>query len=255
MDRFQSGAGDTFAFLLSTKAGGQGITLTAADTIVLYDSDWNPQNDIQAMARAHRIGQTKEVTIYRLVTQHTYEETLVNTANQKSGLNEAILGNINVEGNPEDNAAYIARLLREGAHSLVDESAAERAAEEFKAQDIGDILAQRTSKRTVAAGGKRGGTFSIASFRAGQQQCPVDDVGFWQGLLPDAVKAHREKEARKNLMEGKRRRRKINYHERRENDDVRPLVVSCMPSYLGHALYAMTVMMNFVFGRWFRSSS
>lgn len=69
MDRFQSKDSDTFAFLLSTKAGGQGITLTAADTIILYDSDWNPQNDIQAMARAHRIGQTKEVTIYRLVSQ------------------------------------------------------------------------------------------------------------------------------------------------------------------------------------------
>lgn len=70
MDRFQTGGDDVaFAFLLSTKAGGQGITLTAADTIVLYDSDWNPQNDLQAMARAHRIGQTNEVTIYRLVTK------------------------------------------------------------------------------------------------------------------------------------------------------------------------------------------
>lgn len=70
MDRFQNGGDDVaFAFLLSTKAGGQGITLTAADTIVLYDSDWNPQNDLQAMARAHRIGQTNEVTIYRLVTK------------------------------------------------------------------------------------------------------------------------------------------------------------------------------------------
>ena len=70
MDRFQNGGdGIAFAFLLSTKAGGQGITLTAADTIVLYDSDWNPQNDLQAMARAHRIGQTNEVTIYRLVTK------------------------------------------------------------------------------------------------------------------------------------------------------------------------------------------
>ena len=69
MDRFQAAGDDTFAFLLSTKAGGQGITLTAADTIIIYDSDWNPQNDIQAMARAHRIGQTNEVTIYRLISQ------------------------------------------------------------------------------------------------------------------------------------------------------------------------------------------
>jgi chromodomain-helicase-DNA-binding protein 7 len=69
MDRFQAHDSAAFAFLLSTKAGGQGITLTAADTIILYDSDWNPQNDIQAMARAHRIGQKKDVTIYRLITQ------------------------------------------------------------------------------------------------------------------------------------------------------------------------------------------
>ena len=51
-----------FVFLLSTRAGGQGITLTSADTVILYDSDWNPQNDLQAMARCHRIGQKKEVS-------------------------------------------------------------------------------------------------------------------------------------------------------------------------------------------------
>lgn len=53
MDRFQAGGDDTFAFLLSTKAGGQGITLTAADTIIIYDSDWNPQNDVQVWIRTH----------------------------------------------------------------------------------------------------------------------------------------------------------------------------------------------------------
>jgi hypothetical protein len=78
MDRFQNGTDDVaFAFLLSTRAGGQGITLTAADTIVLYDSDWNPQNDLQAMARAHRIGQTNEVTIYRLVTKVRLQSRLL----------------------------------------------------------------------------------------------------------------------------------------------------------------------------------
>jgi hypothetical protein len=63
-------AGDApFVFLLSTRAGGQGITLTSADTVIIYDSDWNPQNDLQAMARCHRIGQEREVTVYRLVTR------------------------------------------------------------------------------------------------------------------------------------------------------------------------------------------
>jgi chromodomain-helicase-DNA-binding protein 7 len=59
--------------LLTTRAGGVGINLTAADTVIIYDSDWNPQNDIQAQARCHRIGQTKQVTLYRLLARKTYE--------------------------------------------------------------------------------------------------------------------------------------------------------------------------------------
>jgi SNF2 family DNA or RNA helicase len=55
--------------LLSTRAGGVGINLTAADTVIIFDSDWNPQNDLQAQARAHRIGQTKPVKVYRLLTR------------------------------------------------------------------------------------------------------------------------------------------------------------------------------------------
>ncbi len=59
---------DKFVFLLSTRAGGLGINLTAADTVIIYDSDWNPQMDLQAMDRAHRIGQKNLVNVYRLIT-------------------------------------------------------------------------------------------------------------------------------------------------------------------------------------------
>jgi SNF2 family DNA or RNA helicase len=59
---------DKFVFLLSTRAGGLGINLTSADTVIIYDSDWNPQMDLQAMDRAYRIGQKNLVHVYRLIT-------------------------------------------------------------------------------------------------------------------------------------------------------------------------------------------
>jgi len=76
-----------FIFLLSTRAGGLGINLQTADVVILFDSDWNPQADLQAQDRAHRIGQTKPVQIFRLVTEHTIEEKVVERAQQKVSRN------------------------------------------------------------------------------------------------------------------------------------------------------------------------
>jgi hypothetical protein len=70
-------------FLLSTRAGGLGINLTAADTVIFYDHDWNPSNDAQAMDRAHRLGQTRQVTVYRLITKGTIDERIVQLARVK----------------------------------------------------------------------------------------------------------------------------------------------------------------------------
>ena len=69
--------------MLSTRAGGLGINLTAADTVVFYDHDWNPSNDAQAMDRAHRLGQTRQVTVYRLITKGTIDERIVQLARVK----------------------------------------------------------------------------------------------------------------------------------------------------------------------------
>ena len=91
IDRFCDPESDSFIFILSTKAGGVGINLTAADTVIIYDSDWNPQNDLQATARCHRIGQTKEVTTYRLVTRNTYEGEMFARASRKLGLERAVM--------------------------------------------------------------------------------------------------------------------------------------------------------------------
>lgn len=82
---------DIFVFLLSTRAGGLGINLTAADTVIFYDSDWNPTVDQQAMDRAHRLGQTKQVTVYRLVCEGTVDERILQRAEEKSVIQRMVI--------------------------------------------------------------------------------------------------------------------------------------------------------------------
>ncbi|PWN19527.1 hypothetical protein BCV69DRAFT_272183 [Microstroma glucosiphilum] len=84
---------ELFVFLLSTRAGGLGINLTAADTVVFFDSDWNPSNDQQAMDRAHRLGQTKQVTVYRLITKGTIDERIIKMARNKKEVQDIVVGN------------------------------------------------------------------------------------------------------------------------------------------------------------------
>jgi len=91
MDVFNAPGSEKFAFLLSTRAGGLGINLATADIVVLYDSDWNPQVDLQAMDRAHRIGQTKPVTVFRFVTEGTVEEKIIERADRKLFLDAAVI--------------------------------------------------------------------------------------------------------------------------------------------------------------------
>nr|XP_042119060.1 lymphoid-specific helicase isoform X1 [Peromyscus maniculatus bairdii] len=82
---------DVFLFLVSTRAGGLGINLTAADTVIIYDSDWNPQSDLQAQDRCHRIGQTKPVVVYRLVTANTIDQKIVERVAAKRKLEKLII--------------------------------------------------------------------------------------------------------------------------------------------------------------------
>lgn len=79
-----------FAFLLSTRAGGLGVNLTGADTVIFYDNDWNPTMDAQATDRAHRIGQTRPVSVYRLTTKDTIEERILKRAKQKQNVQTTV---------------------------------------------------------------------------------------------------------------------------------------------------------------------
>jgi len=91
IDDYNKPGSEKFIFLLTTRAGGLGINLTSADIVVLFDSDWNPQADLQAMDRAHRIGQTKQVVVYRFITEQAIEEKVLERAAQKLRLDQLVI--------------------------------------------------------------------------------------------------------------------------------------------------------------------
>lgn len=93
---------DTNILLATTATGGLGLNLTGADTVVMYEHDWNPFNDLQAMDRAHRIGQKKTVNVYRLITKDTYEQAIMNLQNFKLFVSSKIVDSKNEEWDVED---------------------------------------------------------------------------------------------------------------------------------------------------------
>ena len=105
---------ELFIFLLSTRAGGQGLNLVGADAVVIHDCDFNPQIDRQAEDRAHRLGQTRPVTVYRLVTADTVDERIVSIAEKKLDLDAAILSDGKAMAAEENRAMHsiIQNLLR-----------------------------------------------------------------------------------------------------------------------------------------------
>lgn len=100
-----------FVFLLSTRAGGLGLNLQAADTVIIFDSDWNPHQDLQAQDRAHRIGQTKEVRIFRLISANSIEENILARANYKLDIDGKVIqaGKFDNRSTEEDREAFLVR--------------------------------------------------------------------------------------------------------------------------------------------------
>ncbi|KAG6853121.1 hypothetical protein C0991_006731 [Blastosporella zonata] len=107
-------------FLVSTKAGGLGINLTKASTVIMCDSDWNPQNDLQAIARAHRIGQTKVVKVYRLICQGSVEDQMLDRIRRKLFLSFKIMGSDNptASDNTSLGSSELMAILRRGSSAL-----------------------------------------------------------------------------------------------------------------------------------------
>jgi hypothetical protein len=144
IDEFNAPGSEKFVFLLSTRAGGLGINLYTADIVVLYDSDWNPQMDLQAMDRAHRIGQKKEVQVFRLATENSIEEKVIEKAYKKLRLDALVIqqGRL-VENTKAVNKDDLLSMVRYGAE-MVFSSEPSKITEE----DI-DMIIQKGERSTA----------------------------------------------------------------------------------------------------------
>ncbi|KAM7211517.1 putative DNA helicase ino80 [Rhypophila decipiens] len=152
---------DIFIFLLSTRAGGLGINLTSADTVIFYDSDWNPTIDSQAMDRAHRLGQTRQVTVYRLITRNTIEERIRKRAMQKEEVQRVVItggssaagGGVDFSGRraPENRNRDIAMWLADDEQAELIER---REKEMLESGELDKMQKKRGGKRKRATEGK-----------------------------------------------------------------------------------------------------
>mmetsp|Transcript_32033 Transcript_32033/g.77833 ORF Transcript_32033/g.77833 Transcript_32033/m.77833 type:complete len:1506 (-) Transcript_32033:63-4580(-) len=118
IDEFNKPNSEIFCFILSTRAGGLGINLQTADTCILYDSDWNPQQDLQAQDRCHRLGQKKPVSVYRLVSENTVEEKIVERAQQKLKLDAMVVQQGRLKDKDKVSKEEIMAAVRFGADTV-----------------------------------------------------------------------------------------------------------------------------------------
>eukprot|EP01083_Nonionella_stella_P028645 78904_1 len=177
---------ECFVFLLSTRAGGVGINLIAADTVIIFDSDWNPQNDIQAQSRCHRIGQMKKVCVYRLITRDSYEVYLLEKAMKKLVLDDLVMA-ASTNINKSDD---LQQLLKKSAQKLINpryDKENEEKMTKFYKDDIETILTQNTVKIDNIAANQsifNNLNLSKATFvpKNADESLKMDDPDFWNKL-------------------------------------------------------------------------
>jgi chromodomain-helicase-DNA-binding protein 7 len=180
IDRFNAPDSQSFVFLLCTKAAGIGINLGSANVVIIYDSDWNPQNDIQAIARCHRIGQTREVKAYRFIIANSYERSMFDKASLKLGLHQAVL-----ETSKNPKTELLDKLIRLGAYYALAERD-DQATEQYNEDDIDTILS-RSNRIRHERHGHAESTFSMAHFAIEEEEVPAgfDGPEFWGKFLPE----------------------------------------------------------------------
>ena len=179
---FNAPESNDFVFLLSTRAGGLGINLATADTVIIYDSDWNPQNDLQAMARAHRIGQKNMVRIFRLVSAGTVEEEILERAKRKMVLDHLVIQQL--KGNSSDLQA----ILKFGAKSLFNAESPGISAEAIDLDSILSEVSEETSIEIIRDDEEFLGQFRMADLGV---------VPNWDEIIPEEERKRIEEEDKK----------------------------------------------------------
>lgn len=157
IDDYNKEDSEKFLFLLTTRAGGLGINLTSADIVVLFDSDWNPQADLQAMDRAHRIGQKKQVYVFRFVTEGAIEEKVLERAAQKLRLDQLVIQQGRSQ-QPAKNAASkdeLLTMIQHGAEKVFNsKGAVGLAGDGDMADDDFDAIMKRGEEATAKLNSK-----------------------------------------------------------------------------------------------------
>ncbi|KAL7273225.1 putative ATPase [Rhizina undulata] len=158
-------------FLLSTRAGGLGINLTSADTVILFDSDWNPQQDLQAQDRAHRIGQKRPVIIYRFATAATVEQTLLDKADAKRRLERLVIQNGKFKSARKDvhmeEEELSSILLREDFEKM---DVVEKGQQVLSEEEL-EVLLDRSPEayeKALKGEGKKSGAFRVVEMKKGE---------------------------------------------------------------------------------------
>ncbi|NP_001080504.1 chromodomain helicase DNA binding protein 4 L homeolog [Xenopus laevis] len=244
IDRFNAPGAQQFCFLLSTRAGGLGINLATADTVVIYDSDWNPHNDIQAFSRAHRIGQNRKVMIYRFVTRASVEERITQVAKKKMMLTHLVVRPGLGSKTGSMSKQELDDILKFGTEELFKDEATE-GGENKEGEDISVIhyddkaiarLLDRNQDETEEPELQLGMNEYLSSFKVAQYVVREEEMGdeeevvreiikqeesvdpdYWEKLLRHHYEQQQEDLAR-NLGKGKRIRKQVNYNDGSQED-------------------------------------
>ncbi|KAH0556162.1 hypothetical protein GP486_005905 [Trichoglossum hirsutum] len=219
IDAFNAPDSAIFAFLLSTRAGGVGINLATADTVIILDPDFNPHQDIQALSRAHRIGQKKKVLVFHLMTRNTAEERIMQIGKKKMSLDHAI---INTMGEDEAEEVDVESILKFGASAIFEDSTEGDIRYDSASVDL--LLDRSQAEDTKSGEDKSAETqFSFARVWANEHGRLEDGLQDSEPDQPDPtiwdkILKQREKEAAKEaaakreaLGRGKRKRRAVDY--------------------------------------------